>query len=114
MVFARQSKGVRSTRRYQSLKPLIAREIPQNPSIVRVIFNNQQNGIIRLKLVTIVWNPFDRMFRNASRRQLNRQNRRRRSSLPRSGTGRSHISLGQVQSEGASLTRRASQLYFAA
>ena len=59
MEFARQGERFGAPRCDQNLKPLVVREIAQNPGIVRIVFDNQQHGIVRLQIIAVIGNVFD-------------------------------------------------------
>jgi len=64
MVFARQRERLRTTHSHQNFESLVTRKITQHASIVRVIFDNQQDCIVGLQIVAVVGNLLDRVFRD--------------------------------------------------
>ena len=83
---------------------------------MRIVFHNQQDRVVRLKIIAIVRDLLDWMFRHNDIRQLNRQVRRGcfpiRQRQPR--CGRSNIRQRQIQRERAALAGRAAKLNLAA
>src|SRR5258708_37467512 len=64
MVLARQHESFRAAMRHQNLESLVARKITQYSRIMWIVFDNQQDCIVRLQIVAVVRNLFDRMFRD--------------------------------------------------
>ena len=48
MEFTSQRKRFRAARRHQNLEPFVVRQIAQDARIVRIVFHDQQNGVVRL------------------------------------------------------------------
>ncbi len=116
MVLARQRQRFGAAHRDQHLEALVAREIAENARVVRIVFDDQQDGIARLQIVAIVCDALDRLLRQRrSCRQLQRRRSRLTFCLPAvAGADGPDVGLRQVEREGAALARRAAQLNFAA
>ena len=64
MVFLGQREGFCTASRHKNLEALVPGEIAQHTRIVRVIFDNQQDGIVGLQILPVVGNLLDRMLRD--------------------------------------------------
>src|SRR5258708_7589090 len=96
---------------HKNLESLVARKITQQSRIMWIVFENQEDCIVRLQIVAVVRNLFDRMFRDAGG---GRGGWRGVRSLHYGRAGRSYVGLRQVKGESTSLSRSAAQLDFAA
>ena len=57
LILARQRQGFGSRHRDQDLESLVAREIAEDASIMRIVFNDQQDGVALFERVAIVFDP---------------------------------------------------------
>ena len=64
MELAGQGKRLASTPGHQDLESVIVRQIAQDAGIVRIVFDNQQDGVIRLQIFAIVRDVLDQSIRN--------------------------------------------------
>ena len=110
--YSRASASASAPHSHQYLESLVARKIAEHAGIVRVVFDNQQDRIVGLQIVAVVGDLLDRMFRDVGQRHWRRW-RWVLSAPPWQRWPGTHIGLRQVQGEGASFTRSATQLDFA-
>jgi hypothetical protein len=67
-----QREGLRPAGGHQNLETLIAGQITQDPRVVRIIFYNQQGGIVELQIITVVLNLLNRNLLDVGIGQLGR------------------------------------------
>ena len=60
MEFAGQSQRFRAAHRDQHLESFVVRQIAKNAGVVRIIFDDQQDRIVRLQIGAVVGNALDR------------------------------------------------------
>src|SRR5258708_3090103 len=109
--YARVLRDLSRDKGFKVLESLVARKITQHSRIMWIVFDNQQDCIVRLQIVAVVRNLFDRMFRDAGGGQGRLRWGR---SLHHGRAGRSYVGLRQVNGESTSLARSPAQLHFAA
>ena len=63
MELAGQSQCLRATHGHQHLEPLVVGQINQHAGIVRIVFNDQQDGVAGLQIGAIVRDPLNGEFR---------------------------------------------------
>src|SRR5258708_40172873 len=85
---------------------------------MRVVLNDQQDCIVGLQIVAIIWNLLHYMIDGSRDRELCRRERKRRSPLCAgsdrrgAGRGRTNVGLREVERECAAMPRSAAQLDF--
>ena len=72
MVLLGQRERLRPAGRHKNFEALVARKIAQHARVVRIIFHNQQDRIVRLQIFPVVGNLLDRMFHDRQRRRQKR------------------------------------------
>ena len=116
MEFAGQRQRFRARHGDQHLESLVARQIAQHARVVRIVFDNQQDGVVRLQ----IRRGRLRCALPARPRRPSASERRRMTTalaalaIVDSGARRAHVGLRQVERERAALAGRAAQLNFAA
>ena len=68
MEFADQTEGLASARGDQDLKPFVARQVAQYSSVVGIVFDDEQDGIVGLQILAIIGNLLRRSFDYTHRR----------------------------------------------
>src|SRR5579862_3277942 len=112
---AGQSERIRSPRRNENFESFLVRQIAQNGRVMRIVLNDQQDGVARLEAFAIIANLRHETLRYCAS-HLSRQVRRRGSfAVHRNdASGWPHINLRQVERKRAAPPRRTLQLYLAA
>ena len=62
MELAGQRQSFRTAHSHQHLESLVVRQITQNTRVVRIVFNDQQDGIVGLQVCPIVRDALDRQL----------------------------------------------------
>ncbi len=113
--FAGQSKRFRAASGHQDLETVIVGQIAQDAGVVRIVFDNQQNGILRLQIFAVVGDLLDEPLGNKRAGRLNERSGRQSLFLRHADAGRrTNIGLRQVESEHAAFAGSAAQLNFSA
>ena len=113
LVLAWQGERIGAAHGDQHLEALVAGEIDQDAGVVRIVLDDQQDGVAGLDVEPVVGNLLDRRARRRGRPALGR---RRRPRPPHGARRRRRADIfdRQVEREGAAGARRAAQLDFAA
>ena len=96
MKLSGQSQGLSPAHRYQHFESLVVRQVDQHARVVRIVFNNKQDCIVRPQVCPVVLNAFNGQL-HRDRRQLAGQ--RTCSPLRQRGRGRGWPNVGLRQIE---------------
>src|SRR5205085_2336814 len=114
LIFAGEGEGLRAAHRDQDLQALVMRQIGDNPRVVGIVLDDQQDRLTRLDALAVVRHRLDRLGEPA-RHQDHWVHQRlagwQRRAVPRADAG---IAKWQIERKGAADIGRAAQLDLAA
>ena len=114
LIFAGEGEGLRAAHRDQDLQTLVMRQIGDNPRVVGIVLDDQQDRLARLDALAVVRHRLDRFgepARHQDRWVHQRLAGRQRRAVPRADAG---IAKWQIERKGAADIGRAAQLDLAA
>ena len=77
VVLAGQGERLRAAHGHEDLEPLVAGQITHDAGIVRIVFDDQQDGVVGLQVVAVVRDLLDRALWHAHREERARRWERR-------------------------------------